>query len=296
MQKVDRGITGQLMWIMSNIEVLQIYSASEFLNLSGEILYKRESEYSLMLGLSEVSAKQNKNAGLFYVVKNDSQIVGLCFISDRAAVLTEMSDEAVRALADQLYFDHVNFPAALGPVSTTEYFAKTWAGITEKKFKVGMSQKIYQLDQVIAPKAVQGQLVVATSAHEDLVTQWVYAFSLESLPHENNSIERAKEFAVHKIPKEEVLLWLNADGEPVSMNSTGRHTKHGVSVSAVYTPVKHRNRGYASGLVAGTSQRLLDQGKRFCVLYTDLSNPTSNKIYQNIGYQEVATSVMYIFT
>jgi predicted GNAT family acetyltransferase len=32
---------------------------------------------------------------------------------------------------------------------------------------------------------------------------------------------------------------------------------------------------------------MLDSGLRFCVLYTDLSNQTSNAIYQRIGYQVV---------
>ena len=33
---------------------------------------------------------------------------------------------------------------------------------------------------------------------------------------------------------------------------------------------------------------ILDEGKEFCTLYTDLSNPTSNSIYRNIGYVAVA--------
>jgi predicted GNAT family acetyltransferase len=296
MQKVDRGTMGQLMLVMAILEVNQIFSASEFLKLSGETLYAREAEYSLMLGLSEVSAQQNKNTNLFYNVKSDAQDIGFCLVSDRAVVMNEMSDEAVRALADQLFFDQVNFPGAVGPVATVESFAKIWAGITEKKFKIGMSQKIYQLNKVISAKAVGGRLIVASAEHQDLITQWVYAFSLESLPHENNSIERAKEFAVHKIPKGEVFIWQNEAGKPVSMNAVGRPTKQGISVSAVYTRVEYRKQGFASAVVAGTSQRMLDQGKKFCVLYTDLANPTSNKIYQDIGYKEVATSVMYLFT
>lgn len=295
MQKIDRGTMGHLSLVMPNIEVLQIQTASEFLNLSGETLYAREAEYSLMLGLAEMSVKTNKNSGLFYIVSSDSKSISFCLVTDRAAVLSEMPEEALRALADQLFFDQVNFPAAIGPVASVQTFAKTWAGVTEKKFKIGMAQKIYQLNQVIQPRSVQGQLILATSEHEELVTKWIYEFSLESLPHENNSIERAKEFALNKIPKGEVFIWLDETGIPVSMNSVGRPTKHGSSVSGVYTPVMYRRKGFASALVAGTSQHLLDQGKKFCVLYTDLANPTSNKIYQDIGYREIATSVMYIF-
>ncbi|MES2803240.1 MAG: GNAT family N-acetyltransferase [Bdellovibrionota bacterium] len=280
---------------MANIDVLQIKTAQEFLNLCAELLYKNEVEHSLLLGLSEVSARQNKVGGHFYIVKSDSSISGACFVSDRNLILSKMNSETVLALADQMYFDHVNFPGVVGPVAPAELFAKTWSGVTEKKCKIGMAQKIYQLNRVITPRPVAGSVSVCDVKYQDLITQWVYEFSLESLPHEANSIERAREFAVNKIPKGEVLIWCDESGNPVSMNSVGRPTKHGISVSAVYTPKALRQRGYASALVAGTSQLMLNNGKSFCVLYTDLANPTSNKIYQNIGYEEIATSVHYIF-
>lgn len=63
----------------------------------------------------------------------------------------------------------------------------------------------------------------------------------------------------------------------------------------VYTPPEFRKNGYASFVVAELSQKILNSGKKFCILYTDLANPTSNKIYQNIGYKEVADSKHMIF-
>ena len=58
---------------------------------------------------------------------------------------------------------------------------------------------------------------------------------------------------------------------------------------------EHRGRGYASGCVAALSQAMLDRGKRFCALYTDLSNPISNKIYQNVGYRPIVDCSMVSF-
>jgi hypothetical protein len=63
----------------------------------------------------------------------------------------------------------------------------------------------------------------------------------------------------------------------------------------VYTPPELRGRGYATALTAELSQRLLDQGRRFCFLFTDLTNPTSNAIYERIGYVRVAESAMVAF-
>jgi hypothetical protein len=47
--------------------------------------------------------------------------------------------------------------------------------------------------------------------------------------------------------------------------------------------------------VAGVSQYLLDSGRKFCTLFTDLANPTSNHIYQVIGYEPVCDVDEYKF-
>ena len=72
------------------------------------------------------------------------------------------------------------------------------------------------------------------------------------------------------------------------MASSNRPTPNGIAVNLVYTPPEKRGRGYATACVAGVSQRQLDGGKTFCTLFTDLANPTSNAVYQRVGYQPLA--------
>jgi predicted GNAT family acetyltransferase len=74
-----------------------------------------------------------------------------------------------------------------------------------------------------------------------------------------------------------------------------RPTVNGIAIGPVYTPPQFRGKGYASSLVAKLSQHLLDQGRTFCTLFTDLANPTSNRIYQNIGYRPVCDYTVYRF-
>jgi hypothetical protein len=66
-------------------------------------------------------------------------------------------------------------------------------------------------------------------------------------------------------------------------------------IGPVYTPKKFREHGYASACTAAVSQYLLDSGRKFCTLFTDLANPTSNKIYQMIGYEGVGDVDEYRF-
>ena len=95
------------------------------------------------------------------------------------------------------------------------------------------------------------------------------------------------------IDKREVFIWED-DGEVVSMMKKSRPTKRGITVGLVYTPKNQRRKGYARTLVAEISKELL-KDYDFCTLYTDMMNPTSNKIYKEIGYVKIVDSVQLGF-
>ena len=91
------------------------------------------------------------------------------------------------------------------------------------------------------------------------------------------------------------------EGEVVSICGYGSPTPNGVRIGPVYTPPELRGHGYATALTAELSQRLLDGrlyegGRRFCFLYTDLANPTSNAIYERIGYRRIAEAAEVVFS
>ncbi|MEZ4679331.1 MAG: GNAT family N-acetyltransferase [Caldilineaceae bacterium] len=96
-----------------------------------------------------------------------------------------------------------------------------------------------------------------------------------------------------KIADQHLFFW--EDGEPVSMVALARPTAHGIGIGPVYTPPQYRGRGYASSAVAQLSQQMLDTGKEFCALFTDVANPTSNHIYQAIGYRALVDFQVYRF-
>ncbi|WP_160297269.1 GNAT family N-acetyltransferase [Paenibacillus sp. IHBB 10380] len=108
------------------------------------------------------------------------------------------------------------------------------------------------------------------------------------------SIDRAIKMAKNATDKSAIYLWID-DGEPVSMAQQTRPTLHGAVVNLVYTPPEHRNKGYASSCVATLTRNMLRGPYQFTSLYTDLSNPVSNRIYMNIGYEPKADSVVLEF-
>jgi predicted GNAT family acetyltransferase len=90
-----------------------------------------------------------------------------------------------------------------------------------------------------------------------------------------------------------LYLWEHTD--VVTMVGVAPAVAGVVRVGPVYTPPELRRRGYATSGVAVVSQQSLDAGAKACMLFTDKANPTSNAIYQRIGYRPVATAAEYRF-
>ena len=149
--------------------------------------------------------------------------------------------------------------------------------------------------------AAPGSARVATADDLDLLLRWWIAFGDEVLHEGGPGRADAEKNVRHKLvsPTGGFLLCEDA-GEVVSLAGWGGPTPNGIRVGPVYTPPELRGRGYATALTAELSRRLLDGllfegGRRFCFLYTDLANPTSNAIYERIGYRRVAESAEIVF-
>jgi predicted GNAT family acetyltransferase len=91
-----------------------------------------------------------------------------------------------------------------------------------------------------------------------------------------------------------ITVW-EAGGVPVSLAGRTRVVAGMVRVAPVYTPPEMRGRGYVGAATAAVSQAALDAGVREVVLYTDLANPTSNALYQRLGYRPVEDRVVLSF-
>ena len=123
------------------------------------------------------------------------------------------------------------------------------------------------------------------------------AFGEEVLDENDPGRTEARAAVEHRLAGHDggFALWED-EGRVVSVSGWGGPTPNGIRVGPVYTPPELRGRGYATALVAELSQSLLDGGRRFVFLYTDLANPTSNAIYERIGYVRVAESAMVSFS
>lgn len=158
-----------------------------------------------------------------------------------------------------------------------------------RKTKVNMRQGIYRCTKVILPQTSR-DIFFRKAELKDVqqIGEWIESFHLEAVPHDPpvNGVE----FAKAKIENGMIYV-VEKHSKLVSMAGWGRDIETSCSINLVFTPKHLRGNGYASSVTAELTQFLLDSGKQETNLYTDMSNPTSNKIYQNIGYEFVCDSI-----
>jgi uncharacterized protein len=272
----------------------QYENPQEFLEITEEFLLKREAENNLPLGLLYQAADPQgpyKNPFLALIEKEGEPLAVLIMTPPHYLIWSagDIPGDAIAFVLQELQERKISFPGIVAPKETAQKAEAEWKKLTGTGSELVMDQRIYVLDLVNDLPYAGGTLALASENDEELVAGWISSFS-RATPENPLSIEEGRIKARQFIAERSVYLWL-VDGRPVSMAKKARPTKNGVVVNLVYTPDEERKKGYASACVAALSRELLKTYK-FCSLYTDLANPTSNHIYQEIGYKPAADSVM----
>ncbi|HWQ13631.1 MAG TPA: GNAT family N-acetyltransferase [Roseiflexaceae bacterium] len=253
-------------------------------------LMRREADHNLLLGiLSEIRQNPQIYPGLHYfaaVERGDEVLLAALRTPPHPLALSHALEPGAAALlAEDLEGSPFAPDRASGPAATSLAFAEAWSERTGRPFRRSLALRIYKLTRVRAPAGVPGRLRPAGAGDRDLLARWFYGFQTDAL---GESDTQAAQHATDRwlgTPTRGLYLW--EDGEPVSMAGYSGPTPNGMRIAAVYTPPERRRRGYASACVAALCQLLLDSGRTFCFLFTDLANPTSNHIYQEIGFEPV---------
>jgi len=171
-------------------------------------------------------------------------------------------------------------------------FAEEWRHRTGATSHVRMRQRLYRLDKLTmpdSPPAGSGRL--ATPDDIDSLVSMSKAFEDATGEHVGSHAQ----LVADRISYQGYGLWENA-GALVSFAGRTRVVEDMARVGPVFTPPEQRRRGYASAVTALISQAALDAGAGNVVLFTDLANPTSNSIYQQLGYRPVSDLVQLAFT
>ena len=208
-------------------------------------------------------------------------------------ILSQMSTDDLQALAEFVVEERIPVPGVLAPVHTAKKFATLYSQRTGVNPRTKMEERIYQLSRVVSPPPPPGNLRKAEPNDLTVLSQWGRDFAVDARLSEHDASQAPAR--IHRlIEKQQLFVWEH-EGEKVSMAACQGPTPNGIRVGYVFTPRHLRRKGYGMAVTASLSQHLLDQGRQFCFLFTDLSNPTSNSIYQKVGYEPVCDFHMIVW-
>jgi GNAT superfamily N-acetyltransferase len=282
------------MQVEGGVRIVRHATGDSFLARAEPWLLLAEAENNLVLGLArQVALYTAAHGGIPYLatVERDGEVIGCAFRTPPwKLILTRMPLDALPALAADVADQYDQLPAALAPVAVAREFGVHWARLRDCSVRDGMRQRLYFLERVVAPeRPAPGRLRFATTRDLPLIHEWMMSFAAEAVQERID----VRAIGTERVARREMALWV--DGERRCMAGYSGRSPNGVRVGYVYTPPEWRRQGYATTCVAALSQRALDEGARHCFLYTDLSNPTSNDIYQRIGYEPVTDALDVIF-
>jgi len=277
------------------MHVITYPDASAFLARAETALARNEAANGLMYGLARQLVHNpnlyGQDAPFFATVDEQGEPRVAAMRTPPFNLLVQSDapdpDPALALLADYLHERDEKLPGVNGPVAPSTSFARHWSRLAGVPHRQKMALRVFELRAVRWPaNPPSGRLRPVARREADILADWIFEFRRESMGKEGeDEREWATGRAERALNEGNVYFW--DDGGPVSLVSRARSTPRGATVNMVYTPPRFRSRGYASVAVATLSQRILDGGYEFCTLFTDLANPTSNHIYQEVGYRPV---------
>ena len=263
-----------------------------FLERAGPWLTRTEREHGLLLGVANevLAGALHYRPPLYWATIEDDAarqpIVGCAFRTPPHHLgVTSLPEAAAEPLVQSLHEVYRSLPGVGGAERAATSVAAAWTERFGGDRYVLHRQRLYSLSAVQWPGApAAGALRRALPADLPVARAWVAGFIKDT------GVRHVTTAAAERLIRDERLyFWV--DGEPRCMLGAVRDSPSSTGIAAVYTPPRHRGRGYATTAVAALSRQLLESGRRSCFLYADLANDASNAIYRRIGYEPVADVV-----
>lgn len=198
-------------------------------------------------------------------------------------VLSPCPADTAALFADRLFDAGESLCGVIGEVTAAEAFASAWRRRTPYARRLGDHLGVYQLERLLSPRPAPGTFRQAGA--DDLPV--LLPFAIDFYREIGETVTEPTEALKRALDERRLFVWCDERGRIVSMAAWAGRTPSGSRVNFVYTPPDQRGRGFASNCVAAVTRMLLESGRKRVFLFTNMDNPTSNRIYQALGFVHV---------
>lgn len=221
----------------------------------------------------------------------DGQVVGAALCTPPwPVVLGPLPDDVHETLPRALHAAGVPVHGFTGALPHPPQLARHWTRLTGTPLRVREALRLFVHADPTPPAPAAGHAALAVPADLALVGRWWQAFADEVVVPPPTDVQGT---VLPQIEAGLVTLWrTDADG-PVSMAVRRATVAGSTRIGPVYTPAEHRGHGYAAAATWAAGLAARADGAALVTLYTDLSNPTSNALYQRLGYRPVLDAAVY---
>jgi GNAT superfamily N-acetyltransferase len=263
---------------------------AEYIATAGEFLRSRPVQHTIQLTVVESLrarglATFGQPAPLFgwWRAPGGEIAAALLHTPPYPVLLTPLPEEAVQPLAKALLARGRPLPGVNAEQATAAAFAAAWSALTGGSAREARRSRLFRLGELTPPAPLPpGTPRVAAAADHALLESWLVAFGEEI----NDAQRDPAEVIADRVSYAGLTLW-EVDGTAVSLAGQNRPAAGVVRVGPVYTPREHRQRGYGGAVTTAVCRAALGAGAAEVVLFTDLANPTSNALYQRLGFLAV---------
>jgi GNAT superfamily N-acetyltransferase len=270
------------------MEVVPHADAGAFTRLARPLLEADPLRHtSVLTVLDSVRRGASTPADMLTVRDGDAVVGALLRTVDRPALVSGVPPRCAAAVVDALVELGIDPHGAQGPRAAAEAFAAAWTARTAARTEIVMRTRLFALEELMPRVGVPGSSRVVAPDDEaaiGVLAAWREAFGVE-MGHGGAFAEQRPHALVRaQAATAGELLW-EVDGAPVAQAAARAVTAGMSRIGPVYTPPEHRGHGYAAAVTAAAARWALDHGARYVLLYTDLANPTTNRLYPRLGFR-----------
>ncbi|MFE4716642.1 GNAT family N-acetyltransferase [Streptomyces sp. NPDC056728] len=245
------------------------------------------------------AAEHDAAAPVFGRLQSGGEVHAVFYLTPGGRLgLTSLSVEQADALAAHL--------AGLGHLpshviadrDTAGAFAEAWQRHTGAALLPPFWRThLYRLGTLTPPQPrPKGRGRLTGGRDREQVVRWCREFCVDVGEQPSIDLIDAGSWDDSRFGDRHFTFWETPDGTPAAMAAVTSMVGGMVRVDPVYTPAHLRGRGYAGAVTVEASRAALAAGATDVVLFTDPDNPTSNALYQRIGYVPVADFAGYKFS
>jgi RimJ/RimL family protein N-acetyltransferase len=269
----------------------------EYAERTWDLLTESPAEHTIALTVLETVRRGRRWSGepmLFGWFEDGAEVSGAVFRTPPFNLLLgAVPEDAAAALVATLRAAGVSVPGANGRHLEVERFAEEWTAATGARSETKVRLALYELGTLHPPDPSPAGWARAAETEEDLelAIRWYFDFQVET----RSPVTDVTPLVRERMEDRRLWLWEGETGPPVSLAARTPAVAGVARIAPVYTPPEHRRHGYGTAITAACTADALDRGTERVVLFTDLANPTSNAIYQRIGYRPIGERREIVF-